>query len=126
MQTRRAPRFYQLHPRTARFMVSQALPRRFNFPSGVIRQPFGLRNQQFVRHLPDFFRIANRAHQRVMQHRLLEQGHIAMHSRFHRHLLHAYTRRAGRGACQRQIAHYRHIDAILVYISRNLYNAVIG
>ena len=61
-----------------------------------------------------------------MQHRLLQQRHIAMNSRFHRHLLHAHAGRASGGAGQRQIANHGHVDAVPVDITGDLHNAAIG
>ena len=107
-------------------MRRQARPRRLDLVRGVIRQPFRLRHQQLVGHLPHFLRIAYRAHQRIMQHRLLQHRHIAMYRRFHSQLLHAHACRTGRRGCHGQVAQHRHIDAVLVDITGNLHHAASG
>ena len=44
----------------------------------IIRVIIILCDQHFIGHLPDFFGIADRAKQRIVQHGLFEQGYITV------------------------------------------------
>ena len=125
MQPGRALPFAGPHALAGAFRLLQPLARRADLARKV-GQPLRLRNQHLVGHLPHFFGVAHSAYQRVVQHRLFEQGHVAAYRRFHAHLLHAGRGRTGRRARHRQVTDHRHVNAGAVHVAGDLNNAAIG
>src|SRR5688572_15961686 len=95
--------FVGLDASTVSFSLFEACARGRDF-RGELRQPFRLGYQHLIGHLPDFFGIADRANQRIVQHGLFEQGYITVHGGLDTHLLDAGTGRTGGGTSQGQIS----------------------
>ncbi len=83
----------------------------------ILRQPLRLSDQQFIDHLPHFFRCADGPDQRIVQHSLLQQIHVARDRRLNAHPLYTDADIAGGGASQGQGYPFHHVDAEPVHKS---------